>query len=320
MLTLLRRLLIRLAVLLGGALAVLWIVGERGRLIRRSTLDYIQAIGGWRTLFKTRFWEAYIYGRWTKQYIGLARRVVFPRVNNHGSADPMWAEGYHGKVVPLEAAKALISVDKHVPLHSLNEQIIPYQTARDIVLNGPPDVVAYECACRATAGNPCDGPTQVCMVVGKPFTDFVLEHNPDQARRLTTAEAVQLLEDEHARGHMHAAYFKDVMADRFYAICNCCPCCCAGIESMQQAGVPMVIPSGYVVQVDDEMCIACEACADVCPFDAITMGDVAVIDWEACMGCGVCEGQCTQEALALVRDARKGDPLVVGDLIPPEGE
>ncbi|NDJ76461.1 MAG: 4Fe-4S dicluster domain-containing protein, partial [Chloroflexi bacterium] len=168
----------------------------------------------------------------------------------------------------------------------------------------------YECACRAARANPCT-PTQVCMMIGQPFTDFLLEHRPRDARRVTQAEALQLLRDEHARGHLHAAYFKDVMLNRMYAICNCCGCCCGGIEFMQQHGVPMIVSSGYVAEIDAGVCSGCGVCAETCPFDAIMVEDTGHIVYDRCLGCGVCEGQCAEGAITLQRDPAKGEPLDV---------
>ena len=42
-----------------------------------------------------------------------------------------------------------------------------------------------------------------------------------------------------------------------------------------------------------DACIACGACADACPMEAIAMGDGKYeIDPEKCVGCGACAGTC----------------------------
>ena len=41
----------------------------------------------------------------------------------------------------------------------------------------------------------------------------------------------------------------------------------------------------------------------------------ARIDVAACMGCGVCVAHCPQEAIELVRDPAKGEPLEIQRLI-----
>jgi len=53
------------------------------------------------------------------------------------------------------------------------------------------------------------------------------------------------------------------------------------------------------VKVKKENCIACKACVDVCPVDAITMSDVAVINEETCIDCGTCVDECPNDAITL---------------------
>ena len=48
---------------------------------------------------------------------------------------------------------------------------------------------------------------------------------------------------------------------------------------------------------DDEKCIACGNCADVCPEDAVAIKDTAEIDVEACIGCGECVTVCPTDAI-----------------------
>jgi ferredoxin len=110
-------------------------------------------------------------------------------------------------------------------------------------------------------------------------------------------------------------YYKDAMLNRFYAICNCCSCCCGAMQAHQN-GTPMLASSGYVARVDAESCAGCGECAGVCQFAAISVDDgVAVIDAAVCMGCGVCVAHCPQEAVSLVRDPAKGEPLEIQKLM-----
>ena len=123
-----------------------------------------------------------------------------------------------------------------------------------------------------------------------------------------------ILRAEDERGHVHHAFFKDAMLQRFYAICNCCTCCCGAMQA-HRTGVPMLAPSGYVSQVDEGLCVGCGLCVEVCPFDALSLKNgVAAVDEVSCMGCGVCVPRCPQDALALHRDASKGDPLDIRKL------
>jgi len=293
-------------ILLLGILG-LWLFGERWRLLRPSTLRSMrEGRAGLDGL------HSYVYGRWTNQYVHVLINWVSPRLKAPGKK---WlTDRYHGKILTPGHAQAIITLNKPIPLRDL-EQIIPYPLARSLVLDGPPDVAAYECACRHARANPCQ-PTQVCMVIGKSGVDFALEHNPQSSRRLTQAEALDLLRAEHERGHLHSAWFKDALQNRFYAICNCCKCCCGGIEAMTKLHMPMVASSGYVAQIDQSLCNLCAACVKTCPFDALTTNESHLErDWERCLGCGVCVDQCPIGALSLARDERKGIPLDVRQMV-----
>jgi ferredoxin len=217
-----------------------------------------------------------------------------------------FADTYHGKVVTLESAVRLVSVQQPVELRDL-EHAIPYVLARDIVLKNPDHIVVLECPCRAVRANPCT-PLDVCLIVGEPFASFVAEHHGRRSRWITSGEAVEILAAEHERGHVHHAFFKDAMLGRFYAICNCCSCCCGAMQA-QRNGVPMLAASGYVCRTDAERCIGCGTCAEHCQFKAISVNGHATVDRDACMGCGVCVNKCEQGALVLVRDKSKGVPL-----------
>ncbi|MFC2037640.1 4Fe-4S binding protein, partial [Chloroflexota bacterium] len=122
------------------------------------------------------------------------------------------------------------------------------------------------------------------------------------------------------KGMLHCVqYYKDAMLDRFYAICNCCACCCGAMHAHRH-GTPMLASSGYVAQVDADLCAGCGSCVDVCQFSAILVDDgFACIDAAACMGCGVCVSKCPQGAFALVRDPGRGEPLEIQKLMASAG-
>jgi Pyruvate/2-oxoacid:ferredoxin oxidoreductase delta subunit len=284
-----------------------WLIGERGKLLQPSTWTSMKEFG-LKQILNLKGPHMYIYGRWTNQYVKTLVHYIIPRLN---SAGKKWlSDRYHGKVITAEQAKAIIAINQNIPLRDL-EQIIPYPMARDLVLKGPPDVIAYECPCRHSRPHSCQ-PTQVCLVIGQPFVDFILEHNPQSSRRLTQNEALELLEAEHNRGHVHTAWFKNACLDRFYNICNCCKCCCGGIEGMTRYGIPWLASSGYIAQVDKGLCTASGTCVNACPFHAISLNaDGIALDWQKCMGCGVCIDSCPNHARSLVRDERKGLPLDV---------
>ena len=284
--------------------------------LKASTWGFVRAArAGGKSIWETL--HGYVYARWPYAYIGSAigerpplrrlRAVLAPFLL--GALRPArWADGYHGKVMPTAAAARLVDVREDIAA-VVPEQIIPFDHARDLILSQENRIVAFQCPCRAARENPCL-PLDVCLVVGEPFASFVLEHHPHRSRAISPQEAIDILEAEAARGHVHHAFFKEAMLGRFYAICNCCTCCCGAI-SAQRSGTPMVISSGYVAEISVALCRACGTCEKACPFDAVRVNGHAQVDPQVCMGCGVCVRACPASALALRLDSGKPAPLEI---------
>ena len=234
------------------------------------------------------FLHGYIYGRWPYLYIGIGkgdhpaskyvyrlggwinRLITRKKPGESPQASIGFADTYHGKAVPLETASRLVSIDQEIRIPDL-EQVIPYKRARSIIMKNPDHIVLLDCPCRLAKPNPCL-PLDVCLIVGEPFASFAHEHHPDHSRRITRDEAVAILQAEDERGHVHHAFFKDAMLDRFYAICNCCDCCCGAMQA-QRKGTPMLASSGYVSQVDTDLCMGCGDCTPYCQFHALEVVD-----------------------------------------------
>jgi NAD-dependent dihydropyrimidine dehydrogenase PreA subunit len=275
------------------------------------------------------FLHGYVYARWPYLYIGIGlgehpiaktfmhvRSMVSrrqPTEHTQNKKKGGMADTYHGKVLLPESAHTLVQVQKDIDLRDL-EHVIPYPIARDIVLKNPDHIVVLECPCRSVREDPCL-PLDVCMIIGEPFASFVLEHHPEKSRPLSREQAVRLLEQERERGHVHHAFFKDAMLGRFYAICNCCSCCCGAIQSVRN-GSPMLTSSGYLAHVDESRCIGCASCLEVCNFDALRIENsvITIIDAK-CMGCGICVEACLEGALRLEREPTKGVPLEIVKLM-----
>jgi hypothetical protein len=167
--------------------------------------------------------------------------------------------------MPLKQAQELVMVNEPIYLPDL-ERVIPYARARALIQQNPDHILLVKCPCRMARKDPCL-PLDVCMVIGEPFAELVHQHYSSRARWITQEEACDILEREDARGRVHHAFFSEMMLGRFFGICNCCSCCCTAI-SAHQRGTPMLATSGYVAQVDEKICIACETCQSYCQFGA----------------------------------------------------
>ena len=98
---------------------------------------------------------------------------------------------YHGKVMRLDEAKALVKVDHDISLTNL-ERVIPYKHAKDLILNSPDSIALVPCPCRESKEDHCE-PVDVCLWIGEPFVSFVLEHKTEGARRISQDEALDIL-------------------------------------------------------------------------------------------------------------------------------
>jgi NAD-dependent dihydropyrimidine dehydrogenase PreA subunit len=299
-------------------LFIFWLWIERWHLILPGTWPALKWLGFRRTL--TGGLHGIWYGRHITSYINFLRKMahIFGPEGHYAQ----WLENtYHGKILSTELARSIVSVKEDVPLQDLGVSVIPYSRARDIVIEAPPDIVLAQCGCKEVhhrIGNPCrmyDWPYMTCILIGKPLTDFLLDHKPTNTRRITNIEALDLLERFHNAGLVHAAWFKDCIKDQFYVICNCCSCCCLGFETLS-LGFHQFASSGYVAQVDEAACLGCGTALAWCPFGAIEIiNGKSTLRWEKCMGCGVFISKCPQKARHLKPDTRRGMPMDVRNLI-----
>ena len=237
-------------------------------------------------------------------------------VKNSKKTSPSFADTYHGKVLSLNHAEQLVTLDREICIENL-EKIIPYSMAKDIILKNPDHIAVIQCPCRKSKQNPCE-PLDVCLIIGEPFAGFVVEHHPDRSKWISQDEALKIIREEHKRGHVHHAFFKDAMLERFYAICNCCSCCCGAMHGHRNQ-IPMLASSGYTAKIDAQKCEVCHTCIQNCPFDAISeKSGKIMIDFNNCMGCGICVSKCPNNSIKLQSCPEKGEPLDIKQLIQSE--
>lgn len=88
------------------------------------------------------------------------------------------------------------------------------------------------CDCRRVFRN-CDGPIDAEIMLGLSRNAFVQEH-PNDYREITSDEARKILRRCHEKGLIHTIV---KCREDFYAICNCCPCCCVPLRLSKRYGI-----------------------------------------------------------------------------------
>jgi Pyruvate/2-oxoacid:ferredoxin oxidoreductase delta subunit len=262
------------------------------------------------------FYDAYVpafvkLGRFLADHFGHTRLV-------HRMYDMVYSR-YHSKVITPQEFTKILTLNHNVALGpDTSKKIIPFKYANNIILEEPEYIAVMDCPCRLSRENPCQ-PLNVCMGVGRLFAELWMDVGEKyHVRRVTQAEALQILKDARSRGAITAAWLKVATGARTGVICSCCSCCCRGLEGMRIAkrltgGAPLtnVAPSGYRVVIDEDRCIHCQNCSDMCKFEAMrrSADGARLYDAAACLGCGLCVENCRGGALRLEIDAAKGLPL-----------
>jgi ferredoxin len=175
---------------------------------------------------------------------------------------------------------------------------------------GENDAVAVgHCFCRQQRkmdGDPCrmNLPEEACIAVGS-GAEHLMKHG--LARRISKAEAVDLIKDAEQNGAIHqvgrVVPLKDFETKHEVdIICNCCWDCCGVLGNYSRGNTPFLLKSFYIAEIaGEEACTACGICEEYCPVCAITLGEdgVARIRPELCCGCGLCVFHCPDEAIQL---------------------
>ena len=173
--------------------------------------------------------------------------------------------------------------------------ILPYEAAEEII-NKQSKIVVSPCICRKEQkmiGKGCDKPMEVCLAFGAGA--YYYEKN-GLGREIDKEEALELVK----KGVDAGLVLQPGNQQKSMNICMCCGCCCGILKNLKTMDKPaQLVHANYYAQVDEESCIACEACVERCQMDAITVDDVARVNLDRCIGCGLCVTDCPTEAMLL---------------------
>ncbi len=221
---------------------------------------------------------------------------------------------YYTEAMAEEVLKLSTRALRAIPINRAvtdPRSIRPYEDILDVV-DRAVFVSVSTCACRHRKNmdpdSPnCDYPMETCLHLDK-LGRYLIQYGI--GRELSKPEALKLMETMAEIGLVHAV---SNMQHGIDTICNCCPCCCAFLESRANLsqGVIGHQHSSYVLSQDEGRCKQCGLCTQRCPVRALELvheptGGVngkpvkrIIFRTEKCLGCGVCAHKCPTQALSL---------------------
>lgn len=92
-----------------------------------------------------------------------------------------------------------------------------------------------------------------------------------RGREITREEALEIIRRAEDNGLMHSIPNLDEPGHT-HAICNCCGCGCYAMRLANEFVNNDIVRSNYKSVVDESKCVACGECVDVCPTNALRLG------------------------------------------------
>ena len=172
---------------------------------------------------------------------------------------PLGGAGVGMHVIPVE--KAIESSSEAVSVEKLSHWLNKYDKYSVGV-----------CTCRRQQAIRHEGSGDVegefCIGVGD-MAEYCV--NRGTGRYISYDEAMQILERGERHGFVHQITNIDG-ENKIVGICNCAPGVCNAIRTSQLYNTPNLSRSAYRAHVDQDKCVACGKCVEVCPVGAAKLG------------------------------------------------
>ena len=191
---------------------------------------------------------------------------------------------------------------------------LPGETMEPIVAAAQKIAVAH-CPCRVSARilgrTDCTHSLEVCLKYDE-MAEFVIDRG--LARPISADEALSILKACEKEGLVHMV---DNAVGEIKHTCNCCGHYCWNVGVIRRRKIPRdaLMASYFIRQTEEDGCVGCGACVDICPVDAVSLKDEkAVVDNDWCIGCGVCAVACPAGAVGITRRTDMRPPETFSEL------
>lgn len=163
------------------------------------------------------------------------------------------------RVIPIEQA-----IDGETRRASY-EEVSKYLNDNDIF-------TVSDCSCRIARESMGEGcghlKEDMCIQMGHAAEYYI---RTGRGRQITREEAFEIIKRAEENGLMHQIPNLDGSGET-HAICNCCGCSCLSLRTASMFKNVDMVRSNYVSHIDKDKCVACGECVEVCPVNALQLG------------------------------------------------
>lgn len=163
------------------------------------------------------------------------------------------------RVIPIESA---IEGNSH---HVDYEEVSKYLYENDVF-------AVTDCSCRTSREELGEGcghlKEDMCIIMGNAARYYI---KTGKGREVTREEVFEIIKRAEENGLMHSMPNVDGPGNT-HAICNCCGCSCYALRNATMFLNNDFVRSNYAAEVDEDKCVACGECVEVCPTNAAKLG------------------------------------------------
>lgn len=215
---------------------------------------------------------------------------------------PIWFDQGPWKTLPQVRT---IPINETIPIKT---EVMPYESTQSI-LRSKALIAVQNCICRQEGdllGEPCGKPLETCLSFDNAAKSSIAL---GRGREISLEQALDIL----AQAQEAGLVLQPASSQNPIFMCACCDCCCGVLRQIKQEPNPAsLVMSSFIAAYDETLCIACGACAAICPMDALVdlpSGKIH-LNPERCIGCGLCTTRCPTGALVLERKSPKEQPKI----------
>jgi UDP-glucose 4-epimerase len=202
----------------------------------------------------------------------------------------------------------------NIPIGDFENIPVPYKVF-EYFINKASNIVLRTCPCRERYECKNHSVDLGCIFMGDDTKNMVLPES--QGYVATKEQALEHLRKAMAEGLVPLLGRNVAEAEgghgvedtgKFLSGCFCCECCCIGVKYAQygvgttgtgMGGDNNGTMEGMIIKVDEDKCIGCGKCIEVCPYKFRILEDgKSSVDPNRCVGCGRCLKECAQGAIS----------------------